>query len=77
MTQTLGQRLKQKRLDAGLTQQQVALAYGCTKQFVCLVEQGKKPPPKSWAIFKVTVDLSEYERILQKLCKMVDTQNAM
>jgi len=67
MTQTLGERLKTLRQKLGITQEDVARARGCSKQFVSYVETGKKRVPKSWGLWQI--NMNKYNNFLHDLKK--------
>ena len=43
---TLGERLKERRLELGLTLRFIGKCMGCSKQFVSQIEQGKRDIPR-------------------------------
>jgi len=47
---SLGERVKKRRNDLGITQQQVATALGVTPQYVSLIEQNNTTPSLSLLI---------------------------
>lgn len=52
MTETLGQRLKARRLELGLTLQDVADECLCSRQFIHKIEKDEKKWPSKWGDMK-------------------------
>lgn len=42
----IGERIRELRLEAGITQRQLSVALGVAASFVCVVESGAKPFPR-------------------------------
>lgn len=53
---TLGERLKERRLELGMTLEAVGDMAGCSKQFVSQIEQGKREIPSKNSGWKYLLD---------------------